>query len=248
MKIGLKCYDFDLALANSFAHLFDFVEVLITPDFNLNELKDYSFKMNIHTAHENYGFAPAKNDIVSKELYEKAIEASDIVGAEYLVAHPGQNFNDDSLEEMINFFKTYNDKRMVLENIISPYFDGTNYLCCFKEEMNYALKKINCNFLFDVGHAIVSANRTNLDPKKQINNFLELSPKVYHVYGVDINATKSEQHLHFHNVNTDYSYFKNFNKNAIYTLETAYLSKSKLEDYVKNINFLKENILTNCLA
>lgn len=240
MKLGLKCYPEDLDLAKNFSDLFDFIEVLILPNFDINELVKYDFKINIHAAHENYGFCPEKNDAISNEIIAKAYDAADLVNSEYVVAHPGPRLAIDSKERMINFFKNNFDKRLVIENIISPHTDGLPYLCCFSEEMKEVKESIGCDFLFDVGHAIVSSNRSGFNTYKTINDFLELSPKVHHVYGVNINSFETEQHMHFHNVKTDYSYYKNFNKDSIFTFETEWLSKSKREDYLKNIAFLKE--------
>ena len=240
MHLGLKTYPSDLNKASSFVDLFEFIELLISPDFDTKEILDCSFQLNIHAAHEKFGFNPA--DPKQKELNEliikKALEAADIVDANYIVVHPGYSEKVEFEKNSLDFFDDFFDARMLIENCPVGAWQK-NFFFSTPCDMKSFISRYNTSFLFDVGHAILSANNLKKGVFDLIEEFSKLDPKVHHIYGTEINSTLTEHHKHFHQVESDYSYISLLNPNSVFTLETDWVLRSTREDYVKNIDFLK---------
>jgi len=240
MKLGLKTYPLDLERAMSFPDLFDFIELLIPIDFDPKELLQYSFPINIHAAHDKFGYNPAdpKQKEINEIIIQKALEAADLTNAEYIVVHPGRSSNKEDESNVLDFFDDKFDKRMLIENCPIGT-DKNKFFFSTPLSIKKFLLRYNTSFLFDVGHAIISANNQNKAPTALVEEFSKLNPKVHHVYGTNINSTLTEHHKHFHQVESDYSYLSLLNPDSIFTLETEWVSQSTREDYEKNISFLK---------
>lgn len=239
MNLGLKTYPLDLKKAESFSDLFKFIEVLIPLDFDIKKLTDATVPLNIHAAHEKEGYNPAdpKQLEISEKIILKALEAADLVNAEYVVVHPGFG-EEDQESRVLDFFDGLFDKRMLIENC--PFGAWQNkFLFSTPKKISEFIKRYNTSFLFDVGHAVLSANNLNKGVFELVKDFAKLNPKVHHIYGTDINSTLTEHHKHFHQIESDYSYISLLNHKSIFTLETDWVSRSNRVDYEKNISFLK---------
>ena len=118
MNLGLKTYPIDLEKTKEIVDLFDFVELLIPPSYNPKELLNYNFSFNVHVAHEKFGYNPAdlKQHELSESLVKKAIEAADLVNADYIVVHPGYSRGEKDESNVLNFFDDFFDRRMLIEN------------------------------------------------------------------------------------------------------------------------------------
>jgi sugar phosphate isomerase/epimerase len=240
MNIGLKTYPADLQKTVAFTDLFDFIEVMVPPDVDVSFFSRFDFKMNIHVAHERYGFNPAdkKQSSLNERLVQKALEAADLVGAEYIVIHPGYSVLLEDKTNSLDFFDSYFDKRMLLENCPVGAWQK-HFFFSEPKEMEEFISRYNTSFLFDVGHAILSANNLHKNVFELVKEFSDLNPKAHHIYGTDINSILTEHHKHFHQIQSDYSYISLLNPQSIFTLETDWVSKSTRGDYEKNISFLK---------
>ena len=236
MEIGLKIYPKDLNTILPYSDLFSHVEVQALLDLSSKELQKFDYNYNIHVLHQKFGFNPCIKNELNEKIINHSLELADSVGAKNIIVHPG--FDGEGKEQMLNFFDDFFDKRMLLENC--PLGKScSKYLFSLPEEMNEFQKRYNASFILDVGHAICSASNLGFDVFKTLNDFQKLNPKGYHIYGNNINSPLKEEHKHFHQVQTDYSYISKLNSNAFFTLETDWVEKSTKEDYVKNINFLR---------
>ncbi|MBT4870813.1 MAG: TIM barrel protein [Candidatus Diapherotrites archaeon] len=239
MDLGLKTYPIDLEKTKEVVDLFDFVELLIPPNYNPKELLNYNFSFNIHVAHEKFGYNPAdiKQRELSKSLIQKALEAADLIKADYIVVHPGYSKDEKDELNVLDFFDDCFDKRMLIENCPIGAWQS-NFFFSTPKKIAEFISRYKSSFLFDVGHAILSANTLNENIFDFISRFEKLNSKVHHVYGTEINSTLTEHHKHFHQVESDYSYLSMLNPESTFVFETDLVSRSERSDYEKNIAFL----------
>jgi endonuclease IV len=113
--IGGKLYSKNYELFEPFGKIYDFIEVLIEPDFNINALVDAvslaKKPITIHCAHQYFGFNPGnpKKFQLSKKLLDNAIVAAEKFNSLSVVVHPG--FEEDGIllkdvkMSTIEFFK-----------------------------------------------------------------------------------------------------------------------------------------------
>jgi hypothetical protein len=236
MDIGIKIFSKDLAKLSSFVDLFSFVELHILKDFDYAKLQEFSVPFNLHVPHDKSGFDPGVKNNLNEAIIQNSLEVADLINAQNIIVHPGINSNLDAKQNMYDFFDTYFDTRMLIENCPNNEFD---FLCSDPTEMKEFIKHYNTSFLLDTGHAIIKANKEGILPIKMIRDFQLLNPKGYHVYGCYEGGAPFAHHKHFHDVKDDYKYLSILNPDAFFTLETEWVSKSTRVDYEKNISFLQ---------
>jgi len=241
MKIGLKLYPQNLDLVEKYNDLFDFFEVLIEPDFDVNNLKHYDKEITIHAAHGTFGLdlADSKKEELNKEILEKARKAADIVDSKFIIVHPGHKKNENSERNMLNFLKNNFDKRFIFENCLIS--EDRRSLFSTPEEMKKLLEQFNIGMCLDFEHAIISANFLKKDPLKFIKSFLELNVKCFHVSGVSMDTIKG-MHNHLFEVDNNYEFLKWIPKNKYITFETRYHITKNKDFVLKDIEFLKQII------
>jgi len=238
MNIGVKAYHEEDFL-DAFIGKADFFEIQAIQKYNYNFLKKYK-KLNIpiviHAEHVDLGANPAdktleKNNIKSINY---AIKLANLTGSKKIILHPGGFMNKNcSKEQSIKILKSVKDKRVLVENL-SPL---GNRLCQTPEQTKDFLEKTNKDLIFDLGHAIITANTLKLNMEKTVNAFLKLKPKHFHLSGININS-KKDSHKSFKTATTDYKKFlKLYPKNAEITLEvTKSINKTKWDlDFIRKI-------------
>ena len=236
MDIGLKIYPKDLDSIKSYSNLFSHIEVQALVDLSAKTLQDHGYNYHIHVPHQKFGFNPGQKNELNEVILKHSLELADCVNAKDVIVHPG--FGVNAKENMFDFFDDFFDKRMLLENC--PLCKTcVSYLFSKPVEMKEFTKRYSCSFLLDIGHAICSASNLGLDVFKFLDDFNNLNPKGYHVYGNNIHSPLGEEHKHFNQVKTDYSYIKKLNSAVFFTLETDWIERSTKDDYIKNIDFLK---------
>jgi len=236
VNIGLKIYPKDLENISSYSNLFSHIEVQALLELSVKKLQDFDYNYHIHVPHQKFGFNPGQKNNLNEKIIKHSLELADKINSKNIIVHPG--FGKNAKANMLDFFDDFFDKRMLLENC--PLCKTcVKYLFSLPEEMKEFQKRYKSSFILDVGHAICSASNLDLDVFQTIFDFEKLNPKGYHIYGTNIHSPLGEEHKHFHQVKTDYSYISKLNKNSFFTLETAWVEKSIKEDYEKNINFLQ---------
>ena len=238
MKFGIKTFK-DEWFLDAFINKADFFEVQAIQKYNYNFLKKYKelkIPIVIHTEHPAFGFNPADKSKEKQNLksINFAIKLADMSNAKKIIVHPGNIKNKNcSKQQAIDFIKKLKDKRILIENL--PTYKGR--LCQTPEQTKNFLKQTKKDFIFDLGHAIVTANYNNINKEKIIKDFLKLKPKHFHISGQNINS-KKDQHISFKNAKLPYKKFLSlYPKNAEITLEvTKDLEKTKYDlEFIRKI-------------
>lgn len=244
MKLGLKLYPDSLHLIEKFSDIFDFFELLVPPDFDINLLKNISKPMTLHAAHSAFGFNMSDPDKIklNKQVLEKALEAANLVNAKYIVVHPGWDIGPESENTMFDFLKDNYDTRFIFENgPIRADPKMNHYLFSTPEGMKRLLKKFNAQMLLDFGHSIVTANTFNKDPYQMIKDFEKLKPGAYHISGEEMDA-KYDKHKNLFDVDNDYRFLKWIDKSKNITFETDANTVGDRASHLKNIEIVESII------
>lgn len=224
MKLGLKLYPEDLPYIKKYKNIFDFFELFITPDCDVENLAKYRNIIKVvHAAHSDFGFDPSSpsKSKYNQIIIEKAKRAADIVNAKYIVVHPGLYHNAQSKANMFKFLKDNFDSRLIFENLPSVDYDDNKQrlLGATPGDMKEFISKLHACVMLDFGHAICEANIQNKDPYQMIDVFLKLKPTYFHLSGNDINS-KRDKHKHLFEVDIDFGFLKKIPKSAWVTMET----------------------------
>lgn len=223
--------------------LFDYIELYIVPNSyknNISQLEKLNIPFIIHAPHDKHGlnFAVKEKQKNNCILLAEAIEFANKLKAKYIIVHPGIN---GDIREVTRQLRLIKDKRLVIENL--PYYGLNKKGICHaatEEEIKYLLSETETGFCLDVGHAIHSANAQKIDPWKYLKKLLEFSPKLFHLSDGDYSG-KYDQHEHFGNGTFPIKdIFAVLPTNALVTIETKKNSKLNLNDFVRDIRFLKE--------
>ena len=186
MKIGVKAYGFEQELIDLETRT-DFFEVMALEGKDYSQFKKIKIPLTIHAQHQVFGINNANKKLEEKNKKSLlfAIKLADEFGADKIVVHPGElNDSDCSLENSINFFKQFNDSRIIIENMPSK-----NHLCGTPEELNFFVRKLNLGICFDFNHAIQFALTSKQDYNNFIKEFLKLKPNYFHIGGQKFDGT-----------------------------------------------------------
>jgi sugar phosphate isomerase/epimerase len=251
-KIGLKLWNintdnyFDEAKKLYDNGIFDYIELYIVPN-NLDKLdkwKELDIPFDIHAPHFAHKMNLSKKEY-KEENYKKYLEVkryADELNSSVIVFHSGSGGN---FKETSNQLSSFNDKRILIENkpyqtlefVNEPYYVGAKY-----EELKYIIDNACCGFCLDIGHCICAANSFNIEPYSYIEQLLTLNPKRIHLSDIHINTTLDE-HLHYGAGTLDFNrVLQQLPLDINITIETKKESKEVLDDYKKDVEFLRSRI------
>ena len=171
--------------------------------------------------------------------YKEVKEYADSLNADVIVFHGGAGGN---YIETANQLKNFHDDRIVIENkpydtlnfVNEDYYVGAKY-----EELKYIIDYVGCGFCLDIGHAICSANSQGIEPYSYIEKLVTLNPKRIHLSDIDT-TSKYDQHLNYGQGNLDFKKILSIvPKDINITIETIKSSKEFLNDFRKDVKFLK---------
>lgn len=249
-KIGLKLwnintdYYYDEAIHLYNDGIFDYIELYIVPGHLdlIEKWKKIGIPFDIHAPHFAHNMNLSKREY-ERDNYTKYIEVkeyADSLNASVIVFHGGIN---GDYRETARQIKNFNDSRILIEN--KPYQPlrmtednkcvGSKY-----EEIKYIMKESGCGFCLDIGHAICSANSQGIEPYSYIEKLVTLNPKRIHLSDIDT-TSKYDQHLNYGK--GDLVFEKVINiipKGVSITIETLKKSKTALDDYVQDAQFIKK--------
>ena len=253
-KFGLKLWSvndnyFNEALSLYEKGFFDFIELYVVPDSyksNIKLWKSLNIPFLIHAPHYEHGFNLSKNEneIRNIEIYEETKAFANELNAEYIIFHGGIG---GDVEETVKQLKSFNEPRVLIENkpqVVFPKLENNEICRGYNiSEIKYIMDCVDCGFCFDFGHAICSANSQKKEVYLYLEEFLKLKPEMFHLTDIkDINSVY-DSHEHFGegelNLNKIFillsgTLFDNIN----ITIETKKNSKTNLDDFIKDINFL----------
>lgn len=198
MKIGVKIYTENHAIIPKYLEYVDFIEVLIEPDKDFTPLKNYKTNYVIHVPHQKFGFNPANKDAweVSKNILDYSKKAADLLSVKKLIVHTGFFTGDESSEEnIIEFFKTNYDPRIILENLPKKT-KFKSYPFATYGEVKKMSEMLNLGICLDFAHAACAASTLKKDFMEFISELNTLKPVHYHLSDGYV-AEQTDFHMHF---------------------------------------------------
>jgi len=225
--------------------VFDYIELYIVPE-NTDKIakwKKLNIPFDIHAPHYAHGFNLSKPECFEGNMLkmQEVKRYADELNAECIVFHGGSGGSHIETARQLN---AINDKRALIENkpfatlpfVNEPYYIGSKF-----EEINFIMEKTKCAFCLDIGHCVCAANSFGVEPYSYIEKFLTLKPKRIHLSDIMID-TQMDEHLHFGKGNLDFAKLANMLPGDIcITIETRKESKTNLDDFVLDIDFLKRS-------
>lgn len=247
MKFGIKLWAtntnyIDAAMELTKEHNIDYVELYAVPgsyDNTIETWKKFKAPFIIHAPHSQHkvNLAVNSNKEENLRLLKDTFRFADALNAKYIVFHSG---TAGITEEAASQLKNINDKRALIEN--KPFVALDKNASCngnSPEEIKMVMKTANAGFCLDISHSICSANSHKIDPIVYLKMFLELKPKMYHFPDGKL-ADEIDTHDHFGNGNYPIrQIYSMIPKGSLVTIETVQGSDTKLDDFIKDVEFLK---------
>ncbi len=250
-KIGLKLwsintdYYYDEAKRLYNAGVFDYIELYIVPDTldKIARWKSLGIPFSLHAPYiiHQVNLASKENEKYNLEIYKQVQKYAESLSAIYVVIHGGiEGYIEETIRQL-NLIKKNFKTKLLIEN--KPYISPIGNKICRGatiEEIDKIIKKVNCGFCLDIGHAICTANYLNKDIYSYIKEYNDkFNPECYHFSDND-SSSITDRHLHFGDGNFDFTRILNIiddDKNI--TIETRKNSKILLSDFYNDANFLK---------
>lgn len=249
MKFGLKLWSNNLTYFDEAASLYndkvyDFIELYIVPstyDATIAKWKTQKAPFVIHATHSHLhgvNLAIPEKEKENARLLRDTFRFADTLKADKIIFHGGTAGTEAETSRQMNQF---NEKRALIENKPFLALDGKN-ICNGNspEQISYIMEKTGAGFCLDIGHAISSANSHKIDAISYLKSFLELKPVMFHLSDGNY---KSEMDSHGHFGSGDYpisKIMKLIPASGMITIESIKLSETKLDDFVKDVKFLRE--------
>ena len=230
MKIGVKIFK-EKDFAKYFEDKADFLEVMAIPWVDYDFLKGYKLPIIIHCLHSVFGinFADASNK-KNDNAINFAVDLADKLNAKKIIVHPGFLSNEFcSLDNLIEKIKKM-DKRIIIEN-------STHEKCIpgrTPEKIKSLIEKTNKGFIFDINHAIESAQELGKGSLDFIEGFLELNPVHFHLGGQKLGEKAAHLDLEKGDIPIK-SILKKLPKNAEITLEVG----TEIKRVEKDLNYIR---------
>ena len=206
-----------------------FIELMVVPDSTEDDLRILKKRMKnvevrIHAPHNTMGFDPGNKELAeqNKNILALSQKAADVFDAKTIVVHTGCGRGQKYVEETARQFKSFNDKRIVVENLPCYASNGDILHGNTPQEIKLVMNESGCGFCFDFSHAICAAVGLKLDVEKQLADFFDMKPDVYHMCDGDV-ASDEDTHLHFGAGNYPLRRFLKTltDENAYITMETG---------------------------
>lgn len=248
-KLGLKLWsvntDHYLSEARRLYGLgvFDYLELYVVPG-SLSALslwENLDIPYIIHCPHFAHGFnlADPSKRAFNADIYSEVKRFADALKARYIIFHGGI---EHSIEETAAQLAAFHEPRAVIEN--KPYRAplGDKELCrgYSVEEIRKVMECAGCGLCLDIGHAICAANSLSKEPYAYLNDFMKLSPKMYHLSGNDIDSSV-DRHLHIYEGNYDYHrIFSAMIDGEYISIETIKDSQLTLDDFASDVVELRK--------
>ncbi len=251
LNLGLKLFSSNFNYLKEAAKLYrlryySFIELYIVPGtFNksIKEWEKVGVPYIIHAPHFAHGLNLSKREFFpqNKILLSETVKFTDVLGAKYIILHPGSG---GECEETIGQINKLYDKRFLVEN--KPFI-GLNEKRCIGasyQELGKIIRQCRTGFCLDVSHAIKNAFCNDLEPYDYLSKLISLRPKVVHVCDGDTNGCY-DKHLNMGKGNFEWNkIFKalsesgNLGKLPI-TVETPKKSKKNLNDFIRDVKFIR---------
>jgi len=247
LNLGLKLWSKNIRYLEEANQLFEngfcsYIELYIVPNSFEDTIKlweQIKHPYIIHSPNPPDGINLSDASALRKNMacIDECDSFADELNADDIIIHPGYN---GKIEDSIAQLNNLNNKRLVVEN--NPYLAMDGESVCngnTPEKIKTILDKCGAKFCLDIAHAICAANSHKTDQIKYINDFLKLSPSMFHLSDGDFKGV-TDDHLHF----GEGSYpleqiIKLLPDNSRITIETPKSSPDNLDDFIKDIKYLQ---------
>lgn len=251
-KIGLKLwscntdYYFEEAIRLYKQNIYDYIELYVVPDTvdTLQKWKKLNIPFIIHNAHFAHGFNLAKKDHEkrNREIYEQTVRFADSLKAKYIIFHGGI---DGIVQETVRQLSSFNEPRALIEN--KPFVALPNRMGgCFCRgatfaELKQIIENVKCGFCLDFGHAVCSANSQKINPYDFILTLSQFKPSMFHLSDITDMTSPYDAHPHLGTGHLDIKLLKKevFPEKATISIETYKNSKENLNDFIRDVEYLK---------
>ena len=249
-KLGLKLwsintdYYYDEAVKLYNERVYDYIELYVVPDStkHLTRWMALEIPYVIHAPHFAHGFNLAKNEkeASNSEIYKEVKEYADSLMTDSIIFHGGI---DGSIEETSRQLINFGDPRALIENKpyrALPQMGGGLCRGYSLDEIRYVIDVVGCGFCFDIGHAICSANSQKIEPYAYIEAFMGLNPNMCHLTDIEDLSDEYDKHLHIGEGELDIAKVLSIiSENTMVTIETVKNSKVSLDDFVEDVDLIK---------
>lgn len=248
MKLGLKLWstnsDFYLDAAKKIfeQEVYDYIELYVVPNTTetIAKWKKLNIPFTLHAPHfvHDVNLADAGKEKYNIEIFKQVEEFSNELGASYVVVHSGIEGTIDETARQLKIIKPSN---MLIENkpFVAPLRSNLTCRGASIDEISKIINEVGCGFCLDVGHAICTANTLNLDPYAFLAEFNMLNPRCYHLSDNFIDS-EVDKHMHFGQGNYNLKkVFDIIDTNKNIAIETNKDSKENLDDFIKDVKWLK---------
>ena len=225
--------------------IFDYIELYIVPNTldTLSKWKKLNIPFVIHASHSAHGFNLADKEKAQSnlEIYKEVKQFTDELGAPYIIFHGGI---DGDIKETARQLAAFKETRALIEN--KPYVALPNKMggkfCrgATLEEINYIKDIAKCGFCLDIGHVICSANSLGKDIYEYCRSFLQFNPQMFHLSDIEDITSQYDAHPHLGTGQLDFKQiFDMLENNKYITIETNKYNKENLDDFEKDVEWLK---------
>lgn len=242
-RFGLKLWSLNHNLLNEAKKLieedfFHYIELLVVPNTEISFFQRVKVPYIIHITHENYGLNIADNRKWEANLRTVyfCLRWADKLRAKYLVLHPG--FGE--INKAIRFLEKIDDKRILIENVPKVGLNQERMIGFNPKQIRELIGR-KFGFCLDFNHAVKSAVSLKKDYKKHIEDFLKLSPKMFHISD-GILEDEKDNHLNIGEGEYDFNFLADCIKKSqakYITLETPRANLSSFEEDLENVKKLK---------
>ena len=251
---GLKLWSTNISLIDELTKLYQdgicqYVEIYIKPNtFSsyIEAWQNVNIPFIIHAPHfgDGLNFSVKEKKVDNYKMAYEAIEFAERLDARYIIFHPGVGGDIYETIREINELKDNISKevanKLVVEN--KPQLGLNNEKCIGHsiDEIKLIMDRCDISFCLDIGHSICSANSKGIKPLDYIKGFVELKPVMYHLTDGDY-YSQFDSHLNFGLGSYPIKdIVKIIKPNSIVTNEAQKSSLKSLDDFVKDIEFLKK--------
>ena len=203
IKLGIKIRPLEFNLLPEIYEnqdVIDFIEVLISPDFTIDDLeaiKNFKLPYSIHLPHltEKIDYGNAKQAQYNQEFIERINfykTTFDQLRPLCYIVHPESGDVQLSVENI----KKLHVKPLAVENMPYKFKAGGNRLGHIPEAIDPYFKKIpELEFCLDLNHAVKTAICQSLDYLELIKNFIKLKrPIHFHIADGSL-SSEFDEHL-----------------------------------------------------
>ena len=243
IKFGLKLWSNNQTLPEACdlinKGIFDYVELLAEPGKDVSNFEKAKIPYILHVPHDSFRFniGEEKSFKLSLEILKQNIELADRISAKYLILHPG--FGEVEIAK--RFLEKIHDNRILIENMPLVGKHGEKMIGHNLEQIRQ-LQKDRFGFCLDFEHATKAAINLKTDPKKFIEKFMALKPKVFHICD-GVYQAGPDNHLNIDEGEYDFKFFIDCikkNDSKMVTLETPKGDLKSLKQDLENLKKLKK--------